>query len=94
MSNPYTDKKLLARAQRKATAYHKGLKVKPSTRKFKKLDAFFDGKKVGSFGDRRYTDFLLSGDKDRRSRYRKRHAKDLKKKGKFTNGKFSYYILW
>jgi hypothetical protein len=94
MSNPYNNSKNLAKAQRKATKYHKGLKVKPSTRKNKKLDFFLDGKKVGTAGDSRYTDFILSGDKERRKRYRARHAKDLKKSGKFTNGKLAYYILW
>ena len=36
---------------------------------------------------------LLHGDKVRRSAYRARHAKDLRK-GYFSPGYFSYFYLW
>ena len=90
MSNPYSDKKLLAKAQRKAKKI--GLKVKPSTRKNKKLDVFKDGKKVGSIGDIRYEDFNIHKDKKRRDNYKKRHGKYRNKVG--TNSFFADRILW
>ena len=100
MSNPYNNPRNLAKAQSKANKYSKKITLKPSTRKNKKLDAFVkkNGKnvKVASFGDSRYTDFILSGDKKKRKAYRTRHAKDLlvNPKNKFTPGKLSYFILW
>tara|TARA_R100001591_G_scaffold115320_1_gene130710 strand:+ start:1645 stop:1935 length:291 start_codon:yes stop_codon:yes gene_type:complete len=96
MSNPYSNPRNLAKAQAKANKYSKKITLKPSTRKNKKLDAFVNKKKVASFGDSRYTDFILSGDKKKRAAYRKRHAKDLlvNPKNKFTAGKLAYFILW
>tara|TARA_R100000388_G_scaffold26590_1_gene20744 strand:- start:787 stop:1077 length:291 start_codon:yes stop_codon:yes gene_type:complete len=96
MSNPYNNPRNLAKAQAKANKYSKQITLKPSTRKFKKLDAFVNKKKVASFGDRRYTDFILSGDKKKREAYRRRHKKDLlvSPNNKFTAGKLAYYILW
>ena len=91
MVNPYNDSKLLAKAQRKARKL--GLKVKPSTRKFKKLDVFNkDGKKIGSIGDIRYKDFNITGDKERRKLYKKRHQRYRNKVG--TNSYFADRILW
>ena len=94
MSNPYNNKSNLAKAQRKANKFFKGIKLKPSTRKNKKLDAFLGDKKVASFGDSRYTDFILSKDDKKRKAYRARHKKDLLKTGKYTPGKLAYYVLW
>ena len=90
MSNPYSNKKLLAKANRKAKKI--GVKVKPSTRKFKKLDVFKDGKKIGSIGDVRYSDFNIHKDKKRRDNYKKRHGKYRNKVG--TNSFFADRILW
>ena len=54
-----------------------------------------DGKeKKVSFGAKGYTDYLLSKDKERRDRYRKRHAKDLKTGDPTRAGYLSYYLLW
>ena len=88
--NPYNDKKLLAKAQRKARKI--GVKVKPSTRKLKKLDVFKDNKKVGSIGDIRYEDFNIHKDKKRRERYKKRHQRYRLKVG--TNSYYADKILW
>ena len=88
--NPYSDKKLLAKAQRKARKI--GVKVKPSTRKFKKLDVFKDNKKVGSIGDIRYEDFNIHKDKKRRELYKKRHQRYRLKVG--TNSYYADKILW
>tara|TARA_R100000697_G_scaffold115749_1_gene135736 strand:- start:370 stop:642 length:273 start_codon:yes stop_codon:yes gene_type:complete len=90
MSNPYSNKKLLAKANRKAKKI--GVKVKPSTRKGKKLDVFKDGKKVGSIGAIGYEDFNIHKDKKRRDNYKKRHGKYRNKVG--TNSFFADRILW
>ena len=68
-----------------------------SDSKTKKYTALFmiDGKeKKVSFGAKGYTDYLLSKDKERRDRYRKRHAKDLKTGDPTRAGYLSYYLLW
>ena len=77
MTNPYLKKVNLNAAISKAKKYSKKITLKPSTRKNKKLDAFINNKKVASFGDIRYTDFILSKDKKKRKAYRARHKKDL-----------------
>jgi len=71
-----------------------------SDSKTKKYTATFmiNGKeKKVSFGQKGYTDYLISKDKERRMRYRKRHAKDLltetNKKG-LGAGSLAYHILW
>ncbi len=90
MTNPYTDKALLAKAQRKARKI--GYKVKASTRKGKKLDVFKDGKKVGSIGAQGYSDFIQHKDKKRRANYKARHGKYRNRVG--TNSYFADKILW
>jgi hypothetical protein len=39
-------------------------------------------------------DYTLTGDKDQRERYRKRHQRDLMTKDYTRAGYLSYYILW
>ena len=90
MTNPYTNKTLLAKANRKAKKI--GVKVKPSTSKGKKLDVFKDGKKVGSIGAVGYEDFNIHKDKKRRENYKKRHGKYRNKKG--TKSYYADKILW
>jgi len=71
--------------------------VLPSNSKTKKYTATFmiNGKeKKTSFGAKGYTDYLLSKDKERRDRYRKRHSKDLKTGDPMRAGYLSYYLLW
>lgn len=77
------------------------VKIVKSSKKNKKFDAIFlkdNGKeKTVSFGQANANDYSLTKDKDARSRYRKRHAKDLKteanKKG-LGAGSLSFYLLW
>ena len=76
------------------------ISVMPSDSKTKKYTATFmiNGKeKKVSFGAKGYTDYLLSKDKERRDRYRKRHAKDMltetNKKG-LGAGSLSLGLLW
>ena len=77
------------------------VKVAKSKTKGKKYYALFklkDGTfKTISFGAAGYTDYLLSKDKEKRDRYRKRHSKDLltdaNKKG-LGAGSLSYFLLW
>lgn len=91
MSNPYKNKVLLAKAQRKARRI--GYKVKASTRKGKKLDVFNkEGKKVGSIGALGYSDFNQHKDKQRRKNYKSRHGKYRTRVG--TNSYFADKILW
>ena len=74
------------------------MSVKPSDSKTKKYVATFkldNGKeKKVSFGAKGYTDYLISKDKERRDRYRKRHQKDLKTNDPMRAGYLSYYLLW
>ena len=77
------------------------LSFKPSTRKHKKYDAFLDGKKIASFGDKRYEHFhdkighysnLNHNDESRRKSYRARHHKTSQKK--YSPSYFAYHYLW
>ena len=74
------------------------LKITKSDKKDKKLKAVFtfdDGKtKTTHFGAKGMDDYTLTKDKEARSRYRKRHKKDLRTKDPTRAGYLSYYILW
>lgn len=69
-----------------------GVEVKPSTRKNKKLDVYKNDIKIASIGDKRYSDYLLTGDNKKKINYKKRHEKDRHKKG--TAGYYADKILW
>ena len=59
----------------------------------KKFNATFsDGSNI-LFGAKGYSDYTLHKDKDRRERYRARHAKDNLTDPK-SPGALSWYILW
>lgn len=91
MKNPYLNKENLKKAQAKAIKL--GVLIKPSTRKYKKLDVFNKKlKKIASIGDTRYTDFILSKDKKKRELYKKRHQKTRVKIG--TPSYYADKILW
>jgi hypothetical protein len=72
--------------------------VSKSSKAGKKLMAIFKDEKTGRtktthFGSAGMDDYCKTGDKEQRSRYRSRHAKDLK--GDPTKaGYLAYYILW
>lgn len=79
-----------------------GMQFKASKLKNKKYDAFrlHDGKKLASFGDKRYQHYrdrigiyshLDHKDKERRRRYYLRHGKDAIK---FSPKYFSHKYLW
>jgi hypothetical protein len=74
------------------------LVVSRSDKKNKKYKAVFtydDGKtKTTHFGAKGMEDYTTHKDKERRSRYRARHKKDLKTKDYTRAGYLSYYILW
>ena len=78
------------------------LKVVKSTKPLKKWTAIFrsdDGKeKKTDFGYYNIkdlkNDYTLNKDKERRRRYRIRHAKDLKTNDPTRAGYLSYYLLW
>jgi hypothetical protein len=76
-----------------------GVTIKPSQRKFKKIDVFKDGKKVASIGDVRYDDyptFIIKKGKEhadkRRALYKIRHNKTRGKVG--TPSYYADKILW
>jgi len=78
------------------------MKIEKSTAKNKKFKATFshyiDGTlkkiKTSQFGDSRYEDYTQHKDKERRKKYKARHAKDLKKGTYMNPGYLSYYLLW
>ena len=73
--------------------------VKKSEKPKKKYVAIFTDSENGRtkstyFGQEGATDYILSKDKDRRSRYRSRHKKDLQTNDPTRAGYLSYYLLW
>jgi len=74
------------------------LKVVKLVNDVKKYQAIFlldNGKeKKVKFVASGYTDYLISKDKERRERYRKRHQKDLKTNNPLRAGYLSYFLLW
>ena len=68
------------------------VKVKPSTRKNKKLDVFKEGKKVASIGDIHYDDYTVHKDEKRKENYKKRHNNYRHKVG--TPSYYADKILW
>lgn len=73
------------------------LSIEPSPRADKKYVAKFDndGKHITThFGAKGYDDFISSGDKVKKARYLKRHAKDLKTNDPTRAGYLSYFVLW
>jgi hypothetical protein len=74
------------------------LSVTPSTKADKKLMAKFEtdtGRtKTVHFGAKGMDDYTKTHDKEQRTRYRTRHAKDLTTRDPTKAGFLSYYILW
>lgn len=73
------------------------LSISNSNKVDKKLMAVFENdgrKKTTHFGSRGMDDYTITHDKDQRTRYRTRHAKDLKTGDPTKAGFLSYYILW
>jgi len=74
------------------------LKVVPSDKPGKKYMAVFmkdNGKqKTTHFGAKGMDDYTITKNKEQRTRYRKRHQKDLKTNDPTRAGYLSYYILW
>lgn len=80
----------IAQAQKRARRL--GVTVKPSSRKYKKLDVFKGKKKIVSIGDLRYSDFLQHKNEKRRALYKKRHDRNRHTPG--TAGFYADKILW
>jgi hypothetical protein len=74
------------------------LSITPSTKADKKLMAKFETDTGRSqtvhFGARGMDDYTKTHDTEQRTRYRTRHAKDLKTGDPTKAGFLSYYILW
>lgn len=79
----------------KTKAKEIGVTVKPSRRKYKKLDVFRDGEKIASIGDTRYLDYPTYKDRfgkevadERRRLYHARHTR------KTQGEKLAKHLLW
>jgi len=74
------------------------LSVTKSSKPDKKLMAVFESdngrKKTTHFGAAGMDDYTKTHDKEQRSRYRTRHAKDLNTADPTRAGFLSYYLLW
>ena len=73
--------------------------IKETSKPKKKMEAKFKDKdgnvvKTTYFGAKGYSDYTIHKDKERRSRYRARHKKDLDTKDFKRAGYLSYYLLW
>tara|TARA_R110002096_G_scaffold272116_1_gene465793 strand:+ start:335 stop:649 length:315 start_codon:yes stop_codon:yes gene_type:complete len=73
--------------------------VKKSDKEKKKYVAVFTDSTSGRtkqthFGQAGAPDYILTKDKERRSRYRSRHKKDLQTKDPTRAGYLSLYLLW
>ena len=73
--------------------------IKKSDKPKKKYYALFTNSSTGKtkktyFGQTGATDYLISKDKERRSRYRSRHKKDLQTKDPTRAGFLSWFLLW
>ena len=72
--------------------------IKKSDREKKKYMAIFEDnkgkRKTTHFGLKGANDFLLTGDKEARERYRERHKKDLDTKDPTRAGYLARFILW
>ena len=70
-----------------------------SSAKNKKYFVVYEGKKI-NFGDKRYQDFLIHGDSNRRRLYRERASRIRDKNGvisylnKHSPNYWSYHLLW
>ena len=82
--------KRFASASRKAKSI--GYEVTPSSKGNYKLDVYKKGKYVASIGDKKYSDFNIHKDKDRRRNYKARHQKYRKIKG--SRSYLADQILW
>jgi hypothetical protein len=80
-----------------------GVTVKPSTRKNKKIDVYYKGKKIASVGDKRYKDFPtyikekgMEFANKKKYLYYKRHANEpvFDDDGNITNSFFAKFLLW
>lgn len=73
------------------------ISITPSEKPDKKMKAVFDNegrKKTTHFGAKGMDDYTKTHDKEQRTRYRTRHAKDLQSNDPTKAGFLSYYILW
>lgn len=89
--------------RQRENAKEEGVIIRPSTRKFKKIDVFdMKNNKLASIGDIRYKDFAIYLKElpkeealKKRNAYLKRHSKEPKiKNGKRTPSYYSDRILW
>ena len=68
--------------------------ITPSDRKDKKFMARIDDKKSVHFGDKRYEDYTMHKNNDRKERYIKRHQKNEQWNDIYTAGFWSRWLTW
>ena len=70
------------------------LSIKPSTRKDKKYMALFSDGTLTHFGQKRYEDFTMHKDPERKQRYLLRHISRENWNNPISPGALSRWILW
>ena len=88
--NPYKKNQTLFNIA-KEKAKKLNVEIRPSNKKYKKLDVITKDKII-SIGDTRYDDFNIHKDEKRRANYKARHQKFRTKKGSASY--FADKILW
>ena len=68
--------------------------IKPSEKPGKKFTAIIDNKKSVNFGDKKYEDFTMHKDNERKNRYINRHKKNEQWDNPHTPGFYSRWITW
>ena len=100
MKEPYLiEEDMFHYLKAKAVLQHNDQDLKYSNRKNKEYQILYNNNWI-HFGDKRYADYLIHKDEERRPRYRKRASKIKDKAGNLTfnnkNGPnyWSYHLLW
>jgi hypothetical protein len=70
------------------------VKLEPARDGKKKWKAIFADGRSTKFGQLGANDFTITGDEAARSRYRKRHERDLETNDPTRAGYLSYWVLW
>jgi ribosomal protein S6 len=68
--------------------------IQKSHRQDKKFDAFVNGEKIVSFGQKGAEDYTMHKDGLRKERYILRHQKREDWTNPLTSGFYAYYVLW
>ena len=72
----------------------KNVIIQKSHRQDKKFDAFVNGEKIVSFGQKGAEDYTMHKDEERKNRYIKRHEKREDWGNAYSAGFYSRWVLW